>query len=100
MKVEPKEIGTGHFWDSVWQNCEKETIARNILLLCQRRGDWVSFTWNEYRDFCAHDVSRQELGILEDFGRTGYLDKEGDAFKPTYRFIGALLPYAKKEELK
>jgi len=81
---------------TVWQNCEKETVATNILKLARYgKGDkWESFTWADYVDFCSHQPSEEEHRILDEFASTGYLEKgDGGAYSFTNKIIGVYGQY-------
>lgn len=94
--VGPNDISiNGNFMDTVWQNSEKETVARNIIMVCRviNTKNWQSFCWEEYKELCSHDVTDGEKCILEDFVKTGYLVKMADEYYVTSFFIHALKDY-------
>lgn len=40
-----------HPWNSVTQNSESETVARNIMVIMGRTGDeWRELSWDEYKE--------------------------------------------------
>ena len=68
--AQPKQIRTNHhFMNSVFQNSECETILRNIVLLQKNANPerFTPFTWEQYKDFCTHNVSERERGVLNTF---------------------------------
>jgi len=82
------------FMDSSFQNSEKETIARNTVLLSQWNGDqWMDFTWEEYRQKCKHSVTEAERAILNDFVRSGLLSCVDGVYSVRDAFIQALAKF-------
>lgn len=69
----PANIKTGRFTDSIFQNTECETILRNIVLLQQDANPhkWTPFTWEEYKEFCTHNVTLSEKGVIDAFVKGG-----------------------------
>lgn len=68
----PKHIPTNHyFMGSPFQNSECETILRNIVLLQKAANPdaWTGFTWEQYKEFCTHQVTESERGVLDAFVR-------------------------------
>ncbi len=63
-----------------WRNYEKEIVAMNIIKLSRfRNGDeWKPFTWDDYVKFCSHQPTQGEATILDNFARTGYLEKTSE----------------------
>lgn len=48
MSLKPSNF-LSHPWGSVMQNCEYETIARNIMVMLSRCGNtWKPLTWEKY----------------------------------------------------
>ena len=93
--MKPNEINTKEdFWKSLWRNSEKETIARNIVIIMKK--GWKKFTWDEYKKKCGHSVTIAERDVLDDFVEEGYLDKTGDHYMTNNLFYAALEPYRKK----
>ena len=91
----PSEVSKP-LWDTPWQNSERETIATNILKLSRHgNGDqWKPFTWEEYVEYCAHDVTEAERRILDDFVETGYLSKDQSGkYHFENRIIGVYMMY-------
>ena len=105
ISFKPSDVENDHFWNSPWQNCEKEMVARNIVKLARFKNDdtWLPFTWDDYMDFCSHGPSYGESRILDEFVDTGYLtfvqdeDGDGGVFSFTPKIIGVFLKYTKKE---
>ena len=58
---------------SVFQNCECETILRNIVMLQKHANPdaWTGFTWEDYKDFCSHTVTIEEKRVLDAFVNGG-----------------------------
>jgi hypothetical protein len=75
IKVKPSEFDISQgLCGSSLRKSEKETIARNIILNSERRGDkWMPFTWRDYSELCQHEVSRDEKDILDGFVADGLL---------------------------
>ncbi len=80
---------------TVWKNSERETIATNIVKLSRfQNGDkWEPFTWEDYVEFCSHTPCGGEKAILEEFARTGYLDKDEETYSFTRKIIGVYMQY-------
>lgn len=79
-----------------WQNCERETVATNILKLSRFKNldTWSPFSWNDYVEFCSHNPTDGEHAILDEFAENGYLSKDsvGDyCFKR--KIIGVYMQY-------
>ncbi len=50
MKTNPSHF-TDKPWNSVFQKCEHETIARNIMVILSRTGDtFRPLSWEEYSE--------------------------------------------------
>ena len=102
----PKQIKTNHwFMGSVFQNSEAETILRNIVVMqkIQSPDGWTSFSWEQYKDFCSHDVTLSEKVVLDVFvngGKPvanttayispGWLNFDGEKYSFTERMIKML----------
>ncbi len=95
----PSQIDTkNHFFNSVWEHCETETVARNIVLISEWNDDeWKPFTWEQYKDMCKHKVSNGEYGELTSMAKTGHLDhnKKTDTFAPNIRFVAEVSKWKK-----
>ena len=83
-EIKPSDV-TKPLGDTPWQNCERDTVATNILKLSHFRNgnEWKPFTWKDYVKFCSHKPSWEEKAILDEFAETGYLAKDADG---TYSF--------------
>lgn len=92
--IKPSEVKKP-LMDSVWQNCERETVAENILKLARRRHKdrWDPFSWSDYVDFCDHTPSSGEKAILDEFVEKGYLDEEDDDYVFTQKIIDVYMQY-------
>ena len=100
FKVKPSDIQDGHFFSSVWNNSERETIAGNIVFISKENGDkWLEFSWEDYNRMCHHEVTGGELRYLDILKEEGYLSGDEDTYKPTEKFIRAILLYIKKDVL-
>jgi len=97
--VKPKDIEThGHFFGTIWQNTEKETIARNIVLISQwNKNTWLDFTWEQYQAACEHEVTVKEESILDSLVRDGSLTCENGVYSVTDEFVQALEKYLKNK---
>lgn len=95
MKIKPSDIHyEDGFFGTTWQKCEKETIARNICVVMEKRDDkFVPFTWDEYVDMVEHKASLAEKSILDGFVEDGYLAFEDDKYDVNFRFIAVLIDY-------
>lgn len=108
MSVLPRDIDTKNpygFMGSRFQNTECEVVARNVVLLQKKRNPtgWTDFTWSDYQSFCTHHVSDAERGVLDAMVQggkpvwntsavlsAGYLEKHGDHYCVTKKFVDAL----------
>jgi len=97
ITITPNNIDTSRYlMNSIWKNCERETIARNIVLLCQDQNEWVSFSWDEYIEFCLpRKASQKEETILNALVSEGYLDFSDNKYQPNIRFLGAVAQFTK-----
>jgi len=105
----PCEVKTSDrraFMGSQFRNSETETIARNIILQQQSiDGEkWTPFTWEDYKNFCSHNVTDTELGVIKALAsggkpvwntttvlNAGYLEEDPKGtFKVTGSFLHAL----------
>jgi len=74
MNIKPKHITLkAGFMNSVFGNCESETILRNILMLQKKTNPeaWTPFSWDDYKAFCTHNVTESERGVLNAFVNGG-----------------------------
>lgn len=86
IKFKPGEL-TSHPWGSPLNKFETERIAANISVIMKiGGGDWISFTWGQYKDLCTHNVSWKEKAELERLTKLGYLKKEGELYSVTEKF--------------
>ncbi len=98
--IKPSDIATDdHFFSSIWQNCEKECIARNIVVIAKKKDKWQPFTFNQYKTGCSHVASDSDRWILEDFVKFGYLTKKTNrhSYNVNNKFIKAIFQYAKED---
>jgi hypothetical protein len=92
--VLPKDFDVSQgFMDSQFQNFEKESIARNIVLICQwSDNQWLEFTWDDYQRLCTHKVAISEKAILDGFVEQGLLGfKDGK-----YAVLGTFIMFLDK----
>lgn len=98
IKVLPSHLQNGHFFASIWQNSERETIAANIVFICEHNGDkWIEFSWEDYKRMCEHSVTDKERRYLNLLKVEGYLGGDPDMYKPTVDFIKAIFQFVKPE---
>ena len=68
------------------------------MFISRVNGDeWFSFSWQDYRFFCEHNATKSEHEYLESLKEEGYLEGEEDEYKPTRKFVFALIPHLKDE---
>ena len=103
MKIEVKPSDYNikkHFYDTIWQNNEKETIARNIVSISKNsmNNEFSSFSWKEYIKYCKHKITIGEKYILDDLVDEGYLDfDEEEKYRVNEAFIGVIYKFKKKK---
>ena len=86
-----------HLWNSPFQNCEKEIVARNLILISQWNDDkWFDFTWDEYAKRCKHRVTYGERVILDNFVRKFLLSCDNGVYVIKNAFIQKLAQFIKK----
>jgi len=109
--ITPNDIDTsGGFFASGFHSIEAETISRNLMVMMQDAGEWKPFTWEEYKDFCSHNVTDSEREVLDLFvkggtyrdnigGHTtitgGCLKKTGQKYEITDKMITMLIKFVK-----
>ncbi len=79
------------FMDSVWQNSERETIARNIVMIQDE--EFEPFTFVEYVDRCDHSSAPGDEWVVKALADEGYLDRDGDTFMVNFNFLAAIEKY-------
>lgn len=80
-----------HFWDSPFQNVEKETVARNIILLSRwNNNSWLEFSWEDYQKLCKHEVSNKEKEVLDGFVAEKLLSLNDGVYSVNNSFIALL----------
>lgn len=105
--IRPSEVDVSeHFWDSPFQNHEKEVIARNIAIVLKTAAftagedEWIGFSLEEYEAFRAEDnpdspVSASERWVIDRFVADTYLDRAEDGtLSVTNNFLRVLGKYA------
>lgn len=96
-KISPQDFETKErFWDSPFQNSEKEIVARNVVLISKKNNNqWFAFTWEEYCERCYHTPTWEEKSILDWFVSQGLMTCEDGAFEITDEFIFTLQNFLK-----
>lgn len=117
MKKEPKNLLPNdislkdrYFMGTEFKNAETETIARNIVVVQQKMNPkaWTPFSFDDYKQYCSHDVSDSEegvLGAMVNGGRPvwntsavlspGYLQKRDEKYEITEKFLNAIAGFQK-----
>ncbi|TRZ77590.1 hypothetical protein D4R87_02450 [bacterium] len=97
IKVRPSEIDTKNdLMGSEFEKSEKETIARNIIIISrQNNNQWFSFSWEDYCNRCSHSPTGSEYSILNEFVREGLLDFINDKYNVKDAFIAKLWKFVK-----
>ena len=97
-KVRPSNFEVkGHFFESPFKNWEKETVARNIILIPQwNNNEWLEFTWEDYQEKCEHNVTIAEKHIIDEFTKMGLLLLKDGIYSITDFFIEVLKQFIKK----
>lgn len=66
---------------SLLMNSEKETVARNIIVLSlANNNEWLDFSWKNYQEKSNHHPSGEELNILKSFVKEGLMNFEDNKF--------------------
>ena len=102
----PEMIPTNQwFIGSVFQSSEAEKILRNIIMLQKKVNPkaWTPFSWEDYKNFCTHNVWDHEQRVLDAFvngGKpvrntsailtSGWLDFDGTHYSFTEKMITML----------
>lgn len=96
--VKPKNINTKvkHYF-STFGNCEAEVVARNIIIISKKRGEWFDFSWEDYKSLITHEYTQRERDGLNHLVSEEYLIKTNgtDVFRyaVTDKFIASLQKY-------
>ena len=72
------------------QDDEKEIVANNLVTLANYvlSNQWGPFTWQDYVSSFSHRSINHHDEILEEFTKTGYLDRDSrDNYIFTEKFI-------------
>jgi len=80
--IKPSDIDiSGHLMGSGFRNNERETIARNIILISLWNGDsWSPFTEEAYKQRCKHNVTKNELDCLHGMFEESVLSMDGHEY--------------------
>lgn len=104
MNYTKKEISPNDFdvknriYDSPFHNSEKETIARNLIILSQlNNNQWLRFTWDEYVSRCTHKVTISEKVILDNFVENQLLSNNDGIYSIEDGFIFVLKEFVIKQ---
>ncbi len=79
---------------------EKETIARNVIVMCRQMGDsWATFSVHDYIAACTHDVTPGEIVFLDRFVKDKLLgyDEESERYWVLDAFIAKLWKFVDYE---
>lgn len=72
MNILPNNIKTCDFMSSPFQNSQTETILRNLIIMQKsKKNNWFSFSWDDYKAFCTHNVTSSEKRILDTLSEGG-----------------------------
>jgi hypothetical protein len=93
--VSPDNIDISGRLYNTFGKWEKETVARNIVLIANKLGGWKAFSWEEYRKNCDHNVSEGEKSVLDTFVEEEILSFDKGKYHLTDRFIGKLAGFIK-----
>lgn len=100
--VGPEDIDISReFVGTSLNNRSLEAVTRNIVFICrQMAGDWVPFTWVEYRAAVTHKPSWEEISALTELARRGLLHMDEPNGQPsrftiTDKFIATVWDYVK-----
>lgn len=95
--IRPSDINTKHgLFNSPLQNYEKETIASNLVIIATKAGDWLEFTFKQYKDACKHEVTESERTVLDELVELGLLSKgKSGRYKFTDKFIKTIINFVK-----
>jgi len=93
--VKPSNIDiSNYFFSTPFRRIEKETVARNIVIISKNNGDqWISFSFDEYSDLSEHEVTMEEQGCLNGMARDGFLSFDGEKYNIESSFIEAISEY-------
>jgi hypothetical protein len=97
--VKPSDfIINGDLMGSMLRKSEKETIARNIIVISLKNGDgWFDFTFADYKAHCAPRTyfSGEESYLNELVAENKILDKNGDVYSVNENFFRVLAQFIK-----
>jgi len=94
-QVKPKDIDISKGLTGALQKSEKETVARNIILIARKVNDWKNFTFSEYQELCSHRVTGRERGVLNELVSDGLLDCNKGVYSVKDAFIAKLWKFVK-----
>ncbi len=71
--ISPIQVSTKNFMGSVFRNTECEIILRNIIMQQKAANpdEFTPFSWEDYTNFCTHNVTETERGVLNAFVNGG-----------------------------
>ncbi len=88
-EVKPSQINiSSHLVGSPLNKSERETIARNIIVICRKREDsWAPFTFEEYTELCSHKVTAGERAVLDELASMGLLKLNNSVYAVQDLFV-------------
>ena len=97
--VGPKDLDiSGQFVGSLLKNSEKETVARNIVILSRRNdNEWLTFAFDDYIKRCARGPCVGEEGVMNALVKDGVLSCADGKYSITDDFIASLWEFVEKE---
>ncbi len=91
MIISPHDIDiTNGLWSTEFNNCERETIAENIVFISRPFDKFVPFTWEEYKERCTHEVTDKEKHYLDLLVNESYLAFVFGKYYVTVNFVKAI----------
>ena len=98
-QVKPQDIDTSNsLCGSELRKSEKETIARNIILISRKNdNEWLEFTFDEYKKRCRHNVTEGEKDVLDELVNDGLLTCNDDKYVIQDAFIAKLWSFVVKK---
>lgn len=93
--IKPTDIDISNYIMNTFGKCEKEIVARNIIVMSVKLGGWKPFTWEEYKNHCTHIPTYLEKEILDELVKDKVLSLHNEKYLITNRFIGKLADYIK-----
>jgi hypothetical protein len=101
LKGQPKPSDfniRSHLVGSPLNKCEKEIVARNIIVISLQNNDtWFDFTFDDYKAHCAPriDFNGEEACLDALAQENGILDKKGTIYSVNAKFFKVLAKFIK-----